>query len=223
MVITNISTFVKKEELELPPDFQIKTDVFVDDDDVVMDEFIDGLSVDLGCYHEDRIPEGKQMMSYWDFLNLPYTEDGNGNYCQESLGMCFQEAAGGGAIIKTEPGCKFWEDEEEEEAEDDEEDGKKMRLNLSLNYQHVQDAWSDRTLWADDSISYPTTSSSSVIEGVAPLTVIEEDRKRREASVLRYKEKRQARLFSKKIRYQVRKLNADNRPRLKGRFVKRDG
>lgn len=46
--------------------------------------------------------------------------------------------------------------------------------------------------------------------------VMEEERNmRREASVLRYKEKRQNRLFSKKIRYQVRKLNADKRPRFK--------
>lgn len=37
----------------------------------------------------------------------------------------------------------------------------------------------------------------------------------REASVLRYKEKRRTRLFSKKIRYQVRKVNADRRPRMK--------
>lgn len=37
----------------------------------------------------------------------------------------------------------------------------------------------------------------------------------REASVLRYKEKRQSRLFSKRIRYEVRKLNAQKRPRLK--------
>lgn len=37
----------------------------------------------------------------------------------------------------------------------------------------------------------------------------------REASVLRYKEKRQNRLFSKRIRYQVRKLNAEKRPRMK--------
>lgn len=43
----------------------------------------------------------------------------------------------------------------------------------------------------------------------------------REASVLRYKEKRRMRLFSKKIRYQVRKLNAERRPRMKGRFVRR--
>ncbi|KAK7395754.1 hypothetical protein VNO78_16321 [Psophocarpus tetragonolobus] len=42
----------------------------------------------------------------------------------------------------------------------------------------------------------------------------------REASVQRYKEKRQSRLFSKKIRYEVRKVNAEKRPRMKGRFVK---
>lgn len=43
----------------------------------------------------------------------------------------------------------------------------------------------------------------------------------REARVMRYREKRRTRLFSKKIRYEVRKLNAEKRPRLKGRFVKR--
>lgn len=37
----------------------------------------------------------------------------------------------------------------------------------------------------------------------------------REASVQRYKEKRRTRFFSKKIRYQVRKVNADQRPRMK--------
>ncbi|KAJ0632205.1 putative transcription factor C2C2-CO-like family [Helianthus annuus] len=44
----------------------------------------------------------------------------------------------------------------------------------------------------------------------------------REASVQRYKEKRRNRLFSKTIRYEVRKLNAEKRPRIKGRFVKRN-
>ncbi|CAM6023942.1 unnamed protein product [Sphagnum balticum] len=43
----------------------------------------------------------------------------------------------------------------------------------------------------------------------------------RQARVLRYKEKRRTRLFSKTIRYEVRKLNAERRPRIKGRFVKR--
>ena len=37
----------------------------------------------------------------------------------------------------------------------------------------------------------------------------------REARVLRYKEKRQSRLYSKTIRYEVRKMNADRRPRVK--------
>lgn len=40
----------------------------------------------------------------------------------------------------------------------------------------------------------------------------------REASVMRYKEKKRTRLFSKKIRYQVRKVNADRRPRSKVHF-----
>ncbi|KAM7519119.1 hypothetical protein LguiB_018081 [Lonicera macranthoides] len=43
---------------------------------------------------------------------------------------------------------------------------------------------------------------------------MEEEKIRREASVLGYKEKRQSRLFSKKIIYQVGKFNADERPRL---------
>ncbi|KAK6116339.1 hypothetical protein DH2020_049801 [Rehmannia glutinosa] len=43
----------------------------------------------------------------------------------------------------------------------------------------------------------------------------------REARVSRYREKRRTRLFSKKIRYEVRKLNAEKRPRMKGRFVKK--
>lgn len=43
----------------------------------------------------------------------------------------------------------------------------------------------------------------------------------REARVSRYREKRRKRLFSKKIRYEVRKLNAEKKPRMKGRFVQR--
>ncbi|KAJ0247536.1 CCT domain-containing protein [Hirschfeldia incana] len=43
----------------------------------------------------------------------------------------------------------------------------------------------------------------------------------REARVSRYREKRRTRLFTKKIRYEVRKLHAEKRPRMKGRFVKR--
>ncbi|XP_010264549.1 PREDICTED: zinc finger protein CONSTANS-LIKE 7 [Nelumbo nucifera] len=109
-------------------------------------------------------------------------------------------------VIKRET-VVLWEEDEE----------KLMSLNLNLNYQNVLDAWSDRgSLWADD------TSLSMVNHNfIGEVPVMEEERLRREARVLRYKEKRQNRLFSKKIRYQVRKLNAEKRPRLKGRFVKR--
>ncbi|KAJ6315317.1 hypothetical protein OIU78_018746 [Salix suchowensis] len=101
---------------------------------------------------------------------------------------------------------------------DGDEKGVCLNLNLNLNYQEVMEAWSDRAplLAADHSL--PMASNDNYM-GEVP--VMEEDRTRREASVLRYKEKRQTRLFSKKIRYQVRKLNAEKRPRLKGRFVKR--
>lgn len=42
-----------------------------------------------------------------------------------------------------------------------------------------------------------------------------EEPETREMRVRRYKEKRHNRLFAKKIRYEVRKLNAEKRPRLK--------
>eukprot|EP00798_Chlamydomonas_sp_ICE-L_P014685 gene14685-20722_t len=38
----------------------------------------------------------------------------------------------------------------------------------------------------------------------------------------RYRSKKAQRMFTKKIRYQLRKINADKRPRIKGRFVKKD-
>ncbi|KAK7381165.1 hypothetical protein VNO78_33692 [Psophocarpus tetragonolobus] len=44
----------------------------------------------------------------------------------------------------------------------------------------------------------------------------------REARVLRYKEKKKARKFEKKIRYASRKAYAEIRPRIKGRFAKRN-
>ncbi len=44
----------------------------------------------------------------------------------------------------------------------------------------------------------------------------------RAEAVQRYLEKKARRVHTKRIRYQMRKLNADRRPRIKGRFVKRE-
>lgn len=99
----------------------------------------------------------------------------------------------------------FWNTTEEDAVEET-----KASLNLNLNYERVLQAWSNR----------PSLSFSDNNYYLGEVPNLEEERTRRESSVLRYKEKRQSRLFSKKIRYEVRKLNADKRPRLKGRFVK---
>ncbi|KAJ9565077.1 hypothetical protein OSB04_001043 [Centaurea solstitialis] len=112
--------------------------------------------------------------------------------------------------------CGIWEDDEDEDGQEDKE--KNLCLNLSLNYQEVMDAWSNRgPCWTDD---FAVSTCNDGYRGEVP--VMEEAKTKREASVLRYRKKRQNRLFSRKIRYHVRKLNADNRPRLKGRFVKRE-
>ncbi|KAF8106271.1 hypothetical protein N665_0145s0081 [Sinapis alba] len=114
-------------------------------------------------------------------------------------------------------------------------DGRRS-LALKLDYEQIMEAWSDKgTLYVDG--EPPQTvpdlhASADVFTGGGDAgslwTVPEMEtterlwRGHREASLLRYKEKRQNRLFSKRIRYQVRKLNAEKRPRVKGRFVKRD-
>ncbi|KAK7300887.1 hypothetical protein RJT34_11738 [Clitoria ternatea] len=157
---------------------------------------------------------------HWDFMEWnefppigEEAEDENNNEVKEEVSSenrskCFFDEEP--QHIKRENNIVgFWEVDDE----------KMVALNLNLNYQDVLDAWSDRgSLWADD-CSLSLASNNGYYMGEVP--ILEEERARREASVLRYKEKRQNRLFSKKIRYQVRKLNADKRPRIKGRFVKR--
>lgn len=107
---------------------------------------------------------------------------------------------------------------------------------LKLDYQEIINAWSNkRPLFVDAEPSsqivpdiFHEVSYNSGLWRVPEIDNGEEMKKmtsinngQRKASVLRYKEKRQNRLFSKKIRYQVRKLNAEKRPRFKGRFVKK--
>ncbi|XP_019088457.1 PREDICTED: protein CHLOROPLAST IMPORT APPARATUS 2-like [Camelina sativa] len=92
---------------------------------------------------------------------------------------------------------------------------------LKLDYDGVLEAWSDKTSpFPDDILGTEAATGIDVNARLAQIDLFG-DSGMREASVLRYKEKRRTRLFSKKIRYQVRKLNADQRPRMKGRFVRR--
>ncbi|XP_065879966.1 protein CHLOROPLAST IMPORT APPARATUS 2-like [Euphorbia lathyris] len=113
---------------------------------------------------------------------------------------------------------------------------KKGLVGLKLDYEHILNVWSDKApLYINGLGDSPQTvpdllqlHHSTGIEGgnlwkVPEIEMEKEKVGKREASVLRYKEKRQNRLFAKRIRYQVRKLNAEKRPRLKGRFVKRNG
>ncbi|KAJ4911183.1 Protein CHLOROPLAST IMPORT APPARATUS 2 [Raphanus sativus] len=107
--------------------------------------------------------------------------------------------------------------ESSKEEETEERSGRPM---LKLDYDGVLEAWSDKTLPFGEEILGSEATGADVNARLAQIDLFG-DSGVREASVLRYKEKRQTRLFYKKIRYQVRKLNADQRPRVKGRFVRR--
>lgn len=94
------------------------------------------------------------------------------------------------------------------------------KLLLKLNINEVKKNWSGRGSPFSDEVSGQDITSPDFHARLAQIDLFSESGVR-EASVLRYKEKRRTRLFSKKIRYQVRKVNADQRPRMKGRFVRR--
>ncbi|CAA3010067.1 zinc finger CONSTANS-LIKE 16-like [Olea europaea subsp. europaea] len=111
---------------------------------------------------------------------------------------------------------------------------KKKKIMLSLDYEGVLSSWDDqRSPWttgerpeldSDDCWAecMGTCGTMHVYGGMGMMSghaaaMVDGGR---EARVSRYREKRRTRLFSKKIRYEVRKLNAEKRPRMKGRFVK---
>ena len=61
----------------------------------------------------------------------------------------------------------------------------------------------------------PSQESFEVSEEVDEFT------RNRRLCLQRYREKKRNRKFSKKVRYHLRKMNADRRPRYKGRFIKK--
>ncbi|KAG6389935.1 hypothetical protein SASPL_151410 [Salvia splendens] len=115
----------------------------------------------------------------------------------------------------------------------DEDDAKKIFLRL--NYEGILSAWDEESPWTtgerpkvnpNDWLSdFVGTCGAVHVYGDIGMMGGQQARAGgdggREARVSRYREKRRTRLFSKKIRYEVRKLNAEKRPRMKGRFVKR--
>lgn len=93
-------------------------------------------------------------------------------------------------------------------------------LLLKLNYDGILHAWSDRESPFSGDSPASESAGNDVRARLAQIDLFWDNGGVREASVVRYKEKRRTRLFSKKIRYEVRKANADRRPRMKGRFVR---
>ncbi|GMI75473.1 B-box domain protein 15 [Hibiscus trionum] len=104
----------------------------------------------------------------------------------------------------------------------------KRNMLLRLNYESIITAWASQgSPWTSGSRpefnldDFMGSNPKEGIGGTCSLGKRNITDGEREARVSRYREKRRTRLFSKKIRYQVRKLNAEKRPRIKGRFVKR--
>lgn len=119
-------------------------------------------------------------------------------------------------------------------------------LLLKLDYGEILAAWADRgSLYIGgggggaDSDAAPELELNAVLVEVEPpehaasappppapaafaWTAAETEAAGRERAekVRRYKEKRRNRLFAKRIRYEVRRVNAVKRPRFKGRFIK---
>ncbi|KAK7358286.1 hypothetical protein VNO77_00213 [Canavalia gladiata] len=119
------------------------------------------------------------------------------------------------------------EENKEGVVEASEEKGTKRDIFLRLNYDEVIHAWASQgsSPWTTSNPpkfnnDYDLCLGSGGAHGESRSLRGHLDGGR-EARVSRYREKRRTRLFAKKIRYEVRKLNAEKRPRMKGRFVKR--
>nr|XP_027124823.1 zinc finger protein CONSTANS-LIKE 16-like [Coffea arabica] len=147
---------------------------------------------------------------------------------RESLNWDFDSSS---PVIEEEEELKVTKDMPDKDIKSKEEERRMM--HLKLNYEEVITAWASQgSPWADGTKPelnlgdcWPDFMGMSLNElhhpnGAGGGRVSSRDEER-EARVTRYREKRRTRLFSKKIRYEVRKLNAEKRPRMKGRFVKR--
>nr|GLL21943.1 zinc finger protein CONSTANS-LIKE 16 [Ipomoea trifida] len=155
----------------------------------------------------------------------------NGDDCTEALNWSFGEEQEVEQKVMMRMLSGLDEESSSMESGSCKEEVKKSRMLLSLNYEEVISAWASQGCpWTDGTRPHfdPNHCWPDFMGGdhynhhpYGTAMMMRRSDEGREARVSRYREKRRTRLFSKKIRYEVRKLNAEKRPRLKGRFVKR--
>lgn len=105
---------------------------------------------------------------------------------------------------------------------------------LDLDFDDILREWDDQTIYNNFSFEEPTTTASlkptsedeskdstNTIVISPTATSKDEFARNRRLCLERYREKKRNRKFNKKVRYVLRKMNADRRPRYKGRFIKK--
>ncbi|XP_071717870.1 zinc finger protein CONSTANS-LIKE 16-like [Rutidosis leptorrhynchoides] len=172
------------------------------------------------CFNENRVKVEEAILGF-DMDETRETLDWDFGYDSE---MAIKEEDKKAILVEEEHTMMATNDEFNEKVE-------KLSINLRLNYDDVITSWADQgspwtsgsrpqlnsdSCWPDFMGLHWTGNNNSSYGGIGGSDG------GREARVSRYREKRRTRLFSKKIRYEVRKLNAEKRPRMKGRFVKRE-
>lgn len=188
------------------------------------------------CYFDWSIDVESEMFNFDLIHNY-------GGHDQSQVGCAEEEEEENGNSVVV-PKQEAAEGEEELEESNDMEannnNNKRRKILLRLNYDEVINAWASQSCLSPWTTGrrpdfqfdhhgwpycmgdvYPTAVQCQGEEWMGVRGSVNGGDEGREARVSRYREKRRTRLFSKKIRYEVRKLNAEKRPRLKGRFVKR--
>ncbi|CAH2036211.1 unnamed protein product [Thlaspi arvense] len=197
-----------------------------DDDDLtsLVPEFQGFIEMEFFLSNHDGSEDTMRQFNFEDEIDavedLCYNEeegktkpDGDEAFPEQSL-MSSKKDHGNAIAITTKT----------EENEDDESNAKQRNMLLRLNYENVIAAWdkqeeSPRGATRNQFEFNNTSNFQLVPPGIEGKKM--SSRSEREARVWRYRDKKKNRLFEKKIRYEVRKVNADKRPRMKGRFVRR--
>ncbi|XP_021744733.1 zinc finger protein CONSTANS-LIKE 6-like [Chenopodium quinoa] len=189
------------------------------------------------CYFDWSIDVESEMFNF--DLNQTYGNNSNHDQSQVSGVEEDEEEDGKKVVVPKHEATEV--EEELEGGKDVEANNKRRKILLRLNYDEVINAWASQgclspwTTGRRPEFEFDHHGWPYCMGGMFPTGVPHPQGEGwmgmrgnanggdegREARVSRYREKRRTRLFSKKIRYEVRKLNAEKRPRLKGRFVKR--